>query len=190
MKGFSGLRLTATAILLATLAACSSTPPAPPAPAPAPVVAEAPKPMAPTPPAPAPKPPTPAPVAMAKPPLPAYLDPGSILYQQRSLYFSFDSALVGDKFMSLLDAHGQFLALHPAVHISVDGNTDERGSAEYNLALGQRRSDAVVKALTTRGVALSQLEAHSWGKEKPVAAGHDEESWAKNRRVDLIYPDH
>ena len=72
--------------------------------------------------------------------------------------------------------------------VRIEGNTDERGGAEYNLALGQRRADAVARALRIFGVRDSQMETVSWGKEKPVAQGHDEASWAQNRRADVVYP--
>ena len=176
-------RLVALAVA-AALAACSSAPTAPPAkPTPVAVAApEAPK----APPAPA----TPAKVEAPKPVLPAYLDPSSPIYRDRAVYFAFDDARVVEKYTSMLDAHAAFLSRNPAVKVGVEGNTDERGSAEYNLALGQRRADAVVKALELRGVSAGQLEARSWGKEKPVASGHDEDSWSRNRRADLVYPDH
>jgi peptidoglycan-associated lipoprotein len=72
--------------------------------------------------------------------------------------------------------------------IKIEGNSDERGSPEYNLALGQRRAEAVLKALEIYGVKTAQLEAVSWGKERPRALGHDETAWAENRRADLVYP--
>ncbi|MDE3010767.1 MAG: peptidoglycan-associated lipoprotein Pal [Pseudomonadota bacterium] len=183
----------ATLVLVTLLGACSSTPSAPPAPAPAPVAAKAPAPAA-APAAvaaPAAKPaPMAAPKVEAARPIPAYLDPNSALYRDRQLFFAFDTARVDDKYAGLLDEHAAFLSSNPGVHVAVEGNCDERGSAEYNLALGQRRADAVVKALQSRGVAAGQLESRSWGKEKPLASGHDEDSWARNRRADLVYPDH
>ena len=139
---------------------------------------------------------TPAPVAAptplpkTAPVLPAYLDPMNPLYKDRIVYFDYDAVLIADKFNGLLDTHAAFLSKNPSVHVSVEGNTDERGSAEYNLALGQRRADAVVKALVLRGASPAQLESKSWGKEKPAATGQDEASFAKNRRVELNYPDH
>ena len=113
-----------------------------------------------------------------------------MLYRERQVYFAFDDARVISKYDALLDAHAAFLSRNPAVKVTVEGNTDERGSAEYNLALGQRRADAVSKALVLRGANAAQLDTRSWGKEKPVASGHDEESWTRNRRADLVYPDH
>ena len=81
----------------------------------------------------------------------------------------------------------QYLRNHPNRHVLIQGNTDERGTTEYNLALGERRSEAVLHELETLGVPDSQLEAVSLGKEKPLAMGHDEASWAQNRRADLVY---
>ena len=84
--------------------------------------------------------------------------------------------------------HGKFLAANPNVSIKVEGNTDDRGSAEYNLALGQKRAQALITALKVQGVKDSQMEAISYGKEKPKATGADEESRAQNRRDDIVYP--
>ncbi|MBN3733287.1 peptidoglycan-associated lipoprotein Pal [Burkholderia sp. Tr-20390] len=106
---------------------------------------------------------------------------------KRSIYFDFDQYSVKPEFQSLLQAHADYLRSHPARHVLIQGNTDERGTSEYNLALGQRRSQAVMSGLETLGVPATQLEAVSLGKEKPVALGHDEDSWAQNRRADLIY---
>ena len=88
----------------------------------------------------------------------------------------------------LVERHGKYLSSHADVHVKVEGNADERGSAEYNLALGQKRSEAVLRALKVYGARDSQLEAISFGKEKPRATGHDETAWAENRRADLAYP--
>ena len=88
----------------------------------------------------------------------------------------------------MLELHGRYLSANPKLSIRVEGNADERGSAEYNLALGQKRAESVVRALKLYGVKDSQMEAVSWGKEKPKAMGHDEAAWAQNRRVDLVYP--
>ncbi|WP_175823846.1 peptidoglycan-associated lipoprotein Pal [Burkholderia sp. BCC0419] len=106
---------------------------------------------------------------------------------KRSIYFDFDQYSVKPEFQSLLQAHADYLRSHPARRVLIQGNTDERGTSEYNVALGQRRSQAVMSTLETLGVPATQLEAVSLGKEKPVALGHDEESWAQNRRADLVY---
>lgn len=113
-------------------------------------------------------------------------DPNSPL-AKRSIFFDFDSYTVSDQYQSLLQAHAQYLKSHPERHVLLQGNTDERGTSEYNLALGQRRAEAVRRALSLMGVPDSQMEAVSLGKEKPVALGHDEASWAQNRRVDIVY---
>ena len=113
-------------------------------------------------------------------------DPNSPL-AKRSVFFDFDSYSVADQYQSLLQAHAQYLKSHPQRHVLLQGNTDERGTSEYNLALGQRRAEAVRRALSLMGVPDSQMEAVSLGKEKPVALGHDEASWAQNRRADLVY---
>lgn len=124
-------------------------------------------------------------VTMVTPP---YLDANNALSTKRSVYFDFDDFSVKKEFDSVLELHGKFLARNPAVAVKVEGNSDERGGAEYNLALGQKRAEAVVRALKVYGVKDSQLEATSWGEEKPKAAGHDEAAWAQNRRADLVYP--
>ena len=117
-----------------------------------------------------------------------YLDPQNPLYQKRSIYFDFDQYVVKPEFSPVLELHGKYLAAHSNVMVKVQGNTDEQGGAEYNLALGQKRAEAVVKALKVYGVKDSQLEAVSFGKEKPKAQGHDEAAHAENRRADLAYP--
>ncbi|WP_184049850.1 peptidoglycan-associated lipoprotein Pal [Paraburkholderia sp. MM5384-R2] len=106
---------------------------------------------------------------------------------KRSIYFDFDSYTVRDDYQALLQAHADYLRRHPSQHVLIQGNTDERGTTEYNLALGERRSQAVMRELETLGVPGTQLEAVSLGKEKPVALGHDEASWSQNRRADLVY---
>lgn len=113
-------------------------------------------------------------------------DPNSPL-AKRSVYFDFDSYSVSDQYQGLLAQHAGYLKSHPARHILIQGNTDERGTSEYNLALGQKRAEAVRRALSLLGVADSQVEAVSLGKEKPVALGHDEAAWAQNRRADIVY---
>jgi peptidoglycan-associated lipoprotein len=106
---------------------------------------------------------------------------------KRSVYFDFDSYSVKDDYQSLLQQHARYLKSHPERHVLIQGNTDERGTSEYNLALGQKRAEAVRRALSLMGVADSQIEAVSLGKEKPMADGHDEASWAQNRRADIVY---
>ena len=113
-------------------------------------------------------------------------DPNSPL-AKRSIYFDFDSYSVKDDYQPLLQQHGQYLKSHPQRHVLIQGNTDERGTSEYNLALGQKRAEAVRRALSLQGVSDAEMEAVSLGKEKPQATGHDEASWAQNRRADLVY---
>ncbi|MEY8876169.1 MAG: peptidoglycan-associated lipoprotein Pal [Leptothrix sp. (in: b-proteobacteria)] len=190
------IRLTLAAFTALTLAACSSTPPAP-APAPAPVVtpAAAPAPAAPVAAAPAPAP-TPAPAAVAAPApapaataskLPPHLDPNSALSKQTSIYFDFDQFVIRSADQAVVEMHGKYLASAADVKAVVEGNADERGGKEYNLALGNKRAQAVVSSLKLLGARDAQLEAISYGEDKPVATGHDEESWAKNRRADIAY---
>jgi peptidoglycan-associated lipoprotein len=181
MNSKTGFSSIAALMVVGALAACSSTPPATapvadkpadvvPAPAPAPVV-------------------SPAPVAAAPATsLPAYLDPKNPISSQRSVYFDFDKYVVKSEFNGLVELQGKFLAAQPQLAVRVEGNTDERGGSEYNLALGQKRSEALVKALKVYGVKDAQTEAVSYGKERPKAAGHDESAWSQNRRADIVYP--
>jgi len=118
-----------------------------------------------------------------------YLDPQNPLNQKRSVYFDFDQYSVRAGDAPVVELHGKFLAAHPGVAIRVQGNTDEAGGTEYNLALGQKRAEAVVKALKVYGAKEVQLEAVSFGEEKPRALGHDETAYAQNRRADLAYPE-
>ncbi len=113
-------------------------------------------------------------------------DPNSPL-AKRSVYFDFDSYAVSDQYQTLLQQHAEYLKSHPERHVLIQGNTDQRGSSEYNLALGQKRATAVQRVLETLGVPASQTEAVSLGKEKPVASGTDDDSYAQNRRADLVY---
>jgi peptidoglycan-associated lipoprotein len=105
----------------------------------------------------------------------------------RIIYFDFDSNAIKPEFQPIVDGHARFLKANPKRHIFIEGHTDERGTREYNLALGQRRSESVRSALKLLGVQDSQIEAVSFGKEKPVDPGHDESAWAKNRRAEIVY---
>jgi peptidoglycan-associated lipoprotein len=116
----------------------------------------------------------------------ALKDPRSPL-SKRSIYFDYDSYVVKDEFQTLLAAHGKFLAANPKMKMMIQGNADERGSREYNLALGQKRADAVRKALALLGVKDDQIEAVSLGEEKQACTEATEECWAKNRRGDMLY---
>ncbi|MBX3619155.1 MAG: peptidoglycan-associated lipoprotein Pal [Rhizobacter sp.] len=119
--------------------------------------------------------------------LAAHLDPNSELRRQSSIYFAYDEAVITPQYTPVVERHGQYLMAHQALKVVVQGNTDERGSAEYNLALGQRRAEAVRTALKLYGVKESQVEAVSFGRERPKATGHDETAWAQNRRADIVY---
>jgi peptidoglycan-associated lipoprotein len=164
----------------AMLAGCSSTPvaqvPAQPAaaPMPTPATSSTPKPVASS---------TVATVSLAP-----HLDPKSLISTERSVYFDFDVFSIKSEYSALIERHGKYLASKPALSIKIEGNADERGSAEYNLALGQKRAQAVLQALKIYGAKEGQMEAVSWGKERPKATGHDETAWAENRRADLVYP--
>jgi peptidoglycan-associated lipoprotein len=113
-------------------------------------------------------------------------EPGSSL-AQRSIYYEFDRYDIQDEYIALIEAHANFLLENPELKIIVQGNCDDRGSREYNLALGQRRAESVKRALALLGVGEEQIESVSFGAEKPVAFGQDEESWAQNRRSDIVY---
>lgn len=103
----------------------------------------------------------------------------------RVVYFDFDSYVVKEEFRPVIEGNAKLLSAAPAKRIFVEGHTDERGGREYNLALGQKRAEAVAKSLTLVGVKAEQLEAVSFGKERPAVQGSNEEAWAKNRRVEL-----
>ncbi len=105
----------------------------------------------------------------------------------RIIYFDYDSYVIKPEFQALIEAHSRFLKANNRRRVSIEGHTDERGGREYNLALGQRRSEAVRRALGLLGVPDSQIEAVSFGKEKPAAPGSDEAAWAQNRRAEIVY---
>ena len=109
-------------------------------------------------------------------------DPSNIL-SKRSVYYDYDSSIIKNEYRPLVQAH----ALYLRAKVLLQGNTDERGSREYNLALGQKRSDSVKTAMMLAGVKDNQIESVSLGEEKPRAAGHDKLSWAENRRTDILY---
>lgn len=113
-------------------------------------------------------------------------DPQSPL-SQRVFYFEFDSSELSEQALETLKAHGEYLATHPERTVIIEGHTDERGSREYNLALGENRAEAVARVLKLNGAAEDQIETVSYGEEKPAAMGHDEQAWAENRRAELIY---
>jgi peptidoglycan-associated lipoprotein len=106
---------------------------------------------------------------------------------QRTVYYDFDRYDIKEEFVPVVEAHAKFLTDHNDLKITVQGNCDDRGSREYNLALGQRRADSVKRAMVLLGVGEKQVETVSFGAEKPAAPGQDEESWAKNRRSEIVY---
>ena len=129
------------------------------------------------------------PVTTPKPggsPFAALKDPANIL-SKRSVYFDFDKFDVKPEYRPLVEAHAKFLRDNPSAKMLIQGNADERGSREYNVGLGQRRSDAVKKMLTLLGAREDQIESVSLGEEKPACTEHSEECWAKNRRDDMLY---
>ncbi len=114
-------------------------------------------------------------------------NPQSPLAQQRSVYFEFDSYTVPEQYRRLVEMHAGYLASNPQQNIRIEGHADARGGTEYNLALGQRRSDAVARMMTLIGVRANQIETISLGKERPKALGNTEADYAENRRADIVY---
>lgn len=113
-------------------------------------------------------------------------DPKGVL-ANRSVYFDFDKYVVREDGKPVVENHSGYLNKNKQRKVLIQGNTDERGGTEYNLALGQKRAEAVRKAMNALGVADTQMEAVSLGEEKPKALGHDESAWAENRRADIVY---
>jgi len=174
-------------LLAATLAACSTTPTQESAPvaqpktaAPAATVPDAKVTPAPTPAKPA------AAVAAPKDPFAELKDPKSLL-STRNVYFDYNSYEVKLDYFPAVEAHSKFLKKNTTGKVLIQGSADERGSSEYNLALGQKRAEAVKSAMKVLGVKDEQVEAVSLGKEKPKNPGHDEAAWAENRRADILY---
>jgi peptidoglycan-associated lipoprotein len=106
---------------------------------------------------------------------------------QRSIFYDLDQYEIKDQYKPLVEAHAKYLRDHPGRKMLIQGNTDERGSREYNIGLGQRRSENVKKMLILLGVKEEQVESVSLGEEKPRAEGHDEQAWSQNRRSDILY---
>ncbi len=113
-------------------------------------------------------------------------DPSNIL-SKRSVFYDYDSFEVKPEYKSMVEAHGNYLASHPQAKVFLQGNTDERGSREYNLALGQKRADGVRKMVSLMGAKPEQTESVSFGEEKPRAECHEESCWSQNRRTDIVY---
>ncbi len=117
---------------------------------------------------------------------PEFDDPANPL-SKRTIFFMYDSSQVQQDFIPVIAAHAQYLLEHPAQHIVLEGHADERGSSEYNIALGEQRAKSVHRMMKSHGVSDSQMEIISYGEEKPVANGMDEASWLLNRRVEIAY---
>ena len=113
-------------------------------------------------------------------------DPANIL-SRRSVYYDFDHSDVKDEYKPMVEAHARYLTTNKSARLTVQGNCDERGSREYNIALGSRRADSVRKIMNVLGASDSQIEVVSFGEEKPRAACHDESCWKENRRSDIVY---
>ena len=176
-------KLVISVLLVNLLAACASTAPKEPVaevkPAP---VTEAPKAIERAAPAVVEKAAPVAPVVVADP-----LDSKTGMLATRSVFYPFDVSAVQDADKPVIEAHAKYLSEHANRKVRLEGYCDERGSDEYNLALGQRRADGVKKLMLVGGAKDSQIETVSYGEEKPKATGHDEASWSQNRRTDLNY---
>ena len=117
---------------------------------------------------------------------PADLDTDACL-RQRVVYFDFDKSEIKPEFQQIMACHAKYLQDRPSAQLRLEGNTDERGTREYNLGLGERRANAVDSALQANGASASQMTVISYGKEKPVCREHNEDCWSKNRRVEIVY---
>ena len=113
--------------------------------------------------------------------------PQAGLLTTRLVYFDFDSAEIKGAGTDVVAAHAKYLAAHSATRVRLEGHTDERGSREYNIGLGERRAQSVRRALLLQGATDAQISTVSYGEERPAAPGHDEAAWAKNRRVEIVY---
>jgi peptidoglycan-associated lipoprotein len=113
-------------------------------------------------------------------------DPNSPLYE-KVVYFDFDTAEIRPEYVDTLRAHAEYLVNTPAARLVIEGHCDERGSREYNIALGERRANSVQRFLEAEGVSPVQIETVSYGEERPVDLGHNEDAWARNRRAELVY---
>jgi peptidoglycan-associated lipoprotein len=113
-------------------------------------------------------------------------DPNSLL-AKRTVYFDYDESVLLDQDRAILEAHAQYLSQNPGAAVTLEGHTDERGTREYNLALGERRAVSTRQFMSLLGASGQQLRTVSYGEEQPAALGHNEEAWALNRRVEIIY---
>jgi len=107
--------------------------------------------------------------------------------QTKIIYFDFDSSDIKPEFVDVIAAHARVISGNASIKVRLEGHTDERGSREYNIGLGERRAQAVRRALLLQGVAESQVTTVSYGEERPAVTGHAEDAWAKNRRVEIVY---
>ena len=115
------------------------------------------------------------------------LDDPNALVSKRVVYFDFDRSDIKDDFRAIVAAHGKYLAANSNAKVTLEGHADERGTREYNIALGERRIAAVVRILTLQGASSAQINSISYGEERPAALGHDEDAWGLNRRAEFIY---
>lgn len=117
---------------------------------------------------------------------PADLDTDTCL-RQRVVYFDFDKSEIKPEFQQIVACHAKYLRDRPMARMTLEGNTDERGTREYNLGLGERRANAVMSALEADGASASQITVVSYGEERPVCREHNENCWSKNRRAEIVY---
>jgi peptidoglycan-associated lipoprotein len=171
-----GLALAASAAALILLAGCAAGPKRGPAPEPLPAGRPAPS--------------EPVVTRPVEPEQPVYKgpweDPSSPLYN-RTIYFDYDSAEIDPGYIAVMRTHAGYLGQNPGRRVTLEGHTDERGSRDYNLALGDLRADAVRRFMTAEGVSPDQMATLSYGEERPAATGHSEAAWRKNRRVIIQY---
>lgn len=120
----------------------------------------------------------------------AALDDPSSPLSKRVIYFMYDSSEVMPEYISVINAHANYLASNPGRSVVLEGHADERGSPEYNIALGEQRAKSVAKLMEVQGASGGQLQIVSFGEEKPAVPGHDESAWQQNRRVEITYPGH
>jgi peptidoglycan-associated lipoprotein len=113
-------------------------------------------------------------------------DPNSLL-SKRVVYFDFDSSAIREDSRAVIEAHAKYLASNPGMNVVLEGHADERGTREYNVALGERRANSVRQFMVLNGVSSGQLQTVSYGEERPVATGHSESAWSLNRRVEILY---
>ncbi len=128
-----------------------------------------------------------APIVADQARAPDPLDEPNSLLSRRDIFFAYDSFTIEDQYRPIVEAHARYLVEHPERRIVLQGNTDERGSREYNLALGQKRAEAVRRAMSALGVSEGQIEAVSFGEERPRAVSQSEEAYTENRRADIVY---